>query len=176
MSMSLMYKERLTIVDFLEDTGFLLKSLEKRTFLEFISMCRPNADRCEPSTAESNSKRSKCLGKPWSLKQAVLVAMVAPGAAPVWAFWLPNHPLRSCWSVEDDTGPFQILSMMRMMDSLHQFTVSDLVEARDHSSYSSKIQHNQHTNVTCSWHSRGGWQSDKGLHIFFPKFQPQGFT
>lgn len=78
-----MYKERLTIVDFLEDTGFLLKSLEKRTFLEFISMCRPNADRCEPSTAESNSKRSKCLGKPWSLKQAVLVAMVAPGAAPV---------------------------------------------------------------------------------------------
>ena len=52
------------------------------------------------------------------------------------------------------------------MVSLHQFTVSSLVEARDHSSYSSKIQH---TNVTCSWHSRGGWQSDKGLHIFFPQ-------
>ena len=42
-----MYKERLTTVDFIEDTGFLLKSLEKRTFLEFISMW-PNADSCEP--------------------------------------------------------------------------------------------------------------------------------
>lgn len=87
-----MYKERLTIVDFIEDTGFLLKSLEKRTFLEFISMCRPNADSCEPSTAESDSKRSKCLGKPWSLKQAVLVAMVCARCRPSLSFLTAKSP------------------------------------------------------------------------------------